>query len=174
MLKIQRKMVKYFFLIFLDVNLSELEIRYEIVSQIIILRRSELGEAFCRDQLHISKSITDCLSNELFLFLWVILNHIIMLFLNIEIEDLVFIFLWILQIYIYVLNFANGYSFNVDVLFIYGIFKIINKLRKSLIEDVKAAISEKDIWLFLKVFVPALLLSQVTMFYFACLFCGFL
>ena len=69
MLKIQRKMVKYFFLIFLDVNLSELEIRYEIVSQIIILRRSELGEAFCRDQLHISKSITDCLSNELFLFL---------------------------------------------------------------------------------------------------------
>ena len=97
-----------------------------------------------------------------------------MLFSNIDIEDLFLIFLWILQIYIYVLNFANGYLFNVDVLFIYGIFKIINKLRKSLIEDVKAAISENDIWLFLKVFVPAFLLSQVTTFYFACLFCGFL
>ena len=95
-----------------------------------------------------------------------------MLFLNIEIEDLVLIFLWILQIYIYVLNFVKGYSFNVDVLFIYGIFKIINKWRKSLIEDVKAAISGNDIWLSLKVFVPLLLFFHFTTFYFTCLFCG--
>lgn len=61
------------FLIFLDVKLSKLEIRYDIVSQIIIFRRSELGEAFCRDQLYIIKSITDCLSNEK---MFVFVSHI--------------------------------------------------------------------------------------------------
>ena len=91
---------------------------------------------------------------------------------NIEVEDIVLIFLWILQIYIYVLYFAEGYLFNVDVLFIYGIFKIINKWRKSLVDDVKTAINENDIWLFLQVFVPALLFFHFTTFYFTCLFCG--
>ena len=95
-----------------------------------------------------------------------------MLFLNIEVEDLVFIFLWILQIYVYVLRFAKGYSFNSNFLFIYGIFKIINKWRKTLIADVTAAISENDIWLFLKTFVPVLLFFHFIVFYFTGLFLG--
>ena len=54
-----------------------------------------------------------------------------MLFKNIEVEDLILTLLWISQILIYFIHFGVGYSFNVDVLFIYGVFKFIYKLVHS-------------------------------------------
>ena len=54
-----------------------------------------------------------------------------MLFKNIKTEDFILTLLWISQILIYFIHFGLGYSFNVDVLFIYGVLKFIYKLAYS-------------------------------------------
>ena len=69
-----------------------------------------------------------------------------MLFKNIEAEDLVLLLLWISQIFIYLIHFGLGYSFNVDVLFIYGVLKFIYKLVYSFPGVFKHLMKVNNIW----------------------------
>ena len=68
-----------------------------------------------------------------------------MLFKNIQVEDLVLIFLWISQILIYFIHFGMGYSFNVDVLFIYGMLKFIYRLVSSFPGFIKQSMKDNDV-----------------------------
>ena len=69
-----------------------------------------------------------------------------MLFKNIEVEDLILTLLWMSQIFIYVIHFGLGYSFNVDVLFIYGVLKFIYKLVYSFPGVFKQSMKTYNFW----------------------------
>ena len=92
-----------------------------------------------------------------------------MLFKNIQVEDLVLIFLWISQILIYLIHFGLGYSFNVDILFIFGGLKFIYKLVTFFPGVVKESMNDNNLaliwvtiaWYLLFYVLSALSLAQV-------------